>query len=161
MNRSRIRVIAYWVFTALVAYEMVAGAFWDLLHIEFTRVMMDRLRYPQYFPYVTGAWKLPCAMALVAPRFPRLKEWAYAGAFFNYYGAVASHFLSGDRGAWPIALALALFTIASWALRPPDRRLPAPAQTETVAASRWLVAAGVIGAMVVVSLLTLPRGPTP
>jgi DoxX-like family len=32
----------------------------------------------------------------MVPRFPRLKEWAYAGAVINYGGAAASHFLAGD-----------------------------------------------------------------
>jgi hypothetical protein len=149
----RPRTIAFWFFTIVVAYEMVAGAFWDLLQIDFTRVMMVRLGYPPYFPYITGVWKLPYAMALVSPRFQRVKEWAYAGAFFNYTGAVASHFFAGDRGKWAFALGLAVFTVGSWALRPPDRRLP-PAECAPTDArpTRWLTAGGIIAAMIVLAV---------
>jgi DoxX-like family len=84
---------------------------------------MTHLGYPIYFLFIIGAWKLPCALALVAPRFPRLKEWAYAGAFFNYTGAAASHLLAGDGAdKWVGPLVLAAFTLASWALRPASRR---------------------------------------
>src|SRR5262245_62317966 len=91
-----IRAIGYWTCTAIVAWEMVAGSMWDLLRIEFVRGVFDHLRYPHYLLLIIGVWKLPCAVTLFVPRFPRLKEWAYAGAIFNYTGAAASHFLVGD-----------------------------------------------------------------
>lgn len=60
------------------------------------------LGFPPYFGYIIVAWKIPCALALLAPRFPRAKEWAYAGAIFNYTGAVVSWFLRGDGPKrWP------------------------------------------------------------
>jgi hypothetical protein len=62
---------------------------------------------------------------LVIPRFPRLKEWAYAGALFDLTGAVASLWASGLIGASTMAypIVMAGVTVASWALRPPSRRL--------------------------------------
>src|SRR5262249_48880364 len=103
-SRGRVYRIAYWVATLIVANEMVAGALWDLLRIEYVRGVMPSLGYPLYMLYIIGVWKLPCAVTLLVPRFPRLKEWAYAGAFFNYTGALASHVLAGDgpaKWAWP------------------------------------------------------------
>jgi hypothetical protein len=38
-------------------------------------------------------WKVPCAIVLLLPGLPRLKEWAYSGAVFNYSGAFASYVL--------------------------------------------------------------------
>src|SRR5579863_6392513 len=78
------RVIAYWFLTILVTYELAAGALWDLLRIEYVRVMLKHLGYPQYLLLILGVWRIPGALALLVPRFPRLKEWAYAGAFFDY-----------------------------------------------------------------------------
>jgi hypothetical protein len=89
------RLIAYWLFTLMVAFEMAAAALWGRLDIEYVRVVLTRLGYPLYFHYIIAAPRIPCALALLAPRFPRLKEWAYAGAFFIYAGAAASHLLSG------------------------------------------------------------------
>ena len=118
------RLIAYRLLTIVVAFEMAAGALWDLLHIEYVRVVLTHLGYPLYLLYIIGVPRIPCAMALLAPRFPRLKEWAYAGAFFNYAGAAASHLLAGDRiSFWLGPLIFSAFTLASWALRPPARVL--------------------------------------
>lgn len=66
-------------------------------------------------------------IALLAPRTPRLKEWAYAGAVFDFTGAAASHIAVGDSaGDIATPLILTLVAIASWALRPPSRRLAGP-----------------------------------
>ena len=89
------------------------------------RDLIERLGYPQYFLVILGIWKLLGAVALVIPRFPRLKEWAYAGVVFDLTGVVASLLASGvvDAGtlAYPITMTVAAVT--SWALRPPSRRL--------------------------------------
>jgi DoxX-like family len=119
------RSVAYWLLTLVVAFELAAGALWDLLRIEYVRVVLAHLGYPMYLLIIIGVWRIPGALALLVPRFPRLKEWAYAGAFFNYTGAAASHFLAGDSaGKWVGPLVLAVFTLISWALRPASRRLP-------------------------------------
>jgi uncharacterized membrane protein YphA (DoxX/SURF4 family) len=117
------RTITYWVTTVLIAWEMAMGGVWDLVRIPFVRNVMEHLGYPLYFLTIIGIWKIPCAVALLAPRFVRLKEWAYAGAVFNYTGAVASHIAVGDGPAkWVGPLIYAAITFASWALRPPSRR---------------------------------------
>src|SRR5262245_65481771 len=110
-RRFWIRTIAYWACTAIVAWEMAAGSLWDLLRIEYVRSIFDHLGYPHFLLSIIGVWKLPCAAALLAPRFPRLKEWAYAGAVFNYTGAAASHLLAGDGpGRWMGPLLFAVIT---------------------------------------------------
>jgi hypothetical protein len=45
---------------------------------------------------ILGVWYVLAGFALLAPRFPRLKEWAYAGLIFKYTGAAASHLAAGD-----------------------------------------------------------------
>ena len=72
-----------------------------------------------------GFWKLLGAVALVIPRFPRLKEWAYAGVFFDLTGAVLSQLASGliDAGTMAYPIVMTGVAVASWALRPPSRRL--------------------------------------
>jgi uncharacterized membrane protein YphA (DoxX/SURF4 family) len=122
---ARRRAVAYWIVTALVAAELAVGGAWDILRIPLVRGVMDHLGYPSYSLVIIGVWKLLGAAALLAPRYPRLKEWAYAGAVFNYTGAVASHLAVGD-GAGAIAYPLVQLALvaASWALRPPARRDP-------------------------------------
>jgi len=121
---SRNRMIAYWVITALVATEAVAGGVSDLLRLPYVVEILRHLGYPAYFPFILGVWKLFGAVAVVVPRYPRLKEWAYAGMFFNYTGAVASHLAVGDSvGALLPPIIFASLVVASWALRPLARRL--------------------------------------
>lgn len=158
------RSVGYWLFTVLIAFEMSAGALWDLLRIEYVRVVLTHLGYPLYLLVILGVWRIPGALALLVPRFPRLKEWAYAGAFFNYTGAAASHFLAGDRaGVWVGPLLFSLVTLASWALRPASRRLSesiqALAAEERVVA--WAVPVLTVAAMLAVGFVTLPKGGPP
>ena len=122
---SRRQMIAYWASTALVIFELVLGGVWDILRVPQARVLIEHLGYPTYFLIILGIWKLLGAVALVIPKFPRLKEWAYAGVIFDLTGAVASLFASGlvtvGTTAYPVFMIGAAF--ASWALRPPSRRL--------------------------------------
>ncbi|HWB96655.1 MAG TPA: DoxX family protein [Bryobacteraceae bacterium] len=118
------RTIAYWAATALLEFELILGGTWDVLEVPQVRGVIDRLGYPAYFLVILGVWKLLGAVALVIPRFPRLKEWAYAGVMFNLTGAIASHLAARliDAGALVYPVAMIGVTVASWALRPPSRR---------------------------------------
>ena len=121
----RRHIIAYWVTTALVVSELALGGVWDVLRVPQTRELIVRLGYPPYFLVILGSWKLLGAVALTIPRFPRLKEWAYAGVLFDLTGAIASLFASGLAGVSTMAFPIAMMgaAVASWALRPPSRRL--------------------------------------
>jgi hypothetical protein len=46
---------------------------------------------------IGGFWKLLGALAILAPRFPRLKERAYSGIFFDVTGAATSDAAIGRR----------------------------------------------------------------
>jgi hypothetical protein len=130
---SRTRLVLYWIVTSLVAVEMVTGGAWDLVRTAYVRGLMDRLGYPEYMLTILGAWKLLGAVAILAPRFPRLKEWAYAGMIFDLTGAAASHLICHDEpGKVVITLTLSLIVMVSWALRPAARRLNASIHTGDV-----------------------------
>lgn len=119
---SRTRIIAFWLTTGIIALETGVGAIWDLQKITFVRTVMVQLGYPEYILNIMGIWKVLGVLALLAPGFPRLKEWVYAGLFFIYTGAFASHLAVGQ---FPEAVGPVIFagiTLASWALRPAERR---------------------------------------
>jgi uncharacterized membrane protein YphA (DoxX/SURF4 family) len=116
--------IAYWTTTVLVAFSMSGGVA-QLARVPgvvdgFVRV----LGYPPYFVTILGFWKVLGAIAILVPRFPRLKEWAYAGIFFDLTGAAASSAAVGG-GAFHILapLCVAVLAVASWALRPESRTI--------------------------------------
>ncbi|HEX4809629.1 MAG TPA: DoxX family protein [Bryobacteraceae bacterium] len=158
-NRAdRIRTITYWTFTIPVAFENAAGSMWVFLRLEYLRVMLAHLGYPQYFMYILGPWQLACAAALLAPRLPRVKEWAYAGAFFNYSSAFVSHLFAGDRPDIGSAV-MAAFTVISWALRPASRRLAESMPVDKPSVLSWVAPAVILGLMLILSLFWLPHVP--
>lgn len=121
---SRRRLVAYWFTTVLIALEMAMGGAWDLGRTQYVRSIMDHLGYPHYMLFILGFWKTSGAVAILIPRFTRLKEWVYAGIFFNYTGATSSHLFAGDgRRVWAVPAIFAVIGIASWVLRPPSRVL--------------------------------------
>ena len=123
-TNSKAKAIGYWVTTALVAFAIGSGGAAQLAHMPQNVEGMTHLGYPAYLLTILGVWKVAGTVAILAPGFPRLKEWAYAGIFFDLTGAAASHAASGDV-VWHIVApsVLAVLTVASWALRPPSRVL--------------------------------------
>jgi hypothetical protein len=118
------RAVAYWSVTAIVVSECVAGGAADLFRLAPFYPAMIALGYPAYLATILGIAKLLAAPVLLVPRLPRLKEWAYAGIVINMVGAVASYV--GAHGSVTNMVAPAMFAglaVASWALRPPSRRL--------------------------------------
>jgi hypothetical protein len=116
------RKIGYWSVTALFAFALGGSGIADLVHAPAIVEGFGVLGYPEYLMDILGVWKLLGMVALLAPGFPRLKEWAYAGFFFHLTGALASHLFTGDTAIAPLLVLLAL-GVASWALRPEDRVL--------------------------------------
>jgi uncharacterized membrane protein YphA (DoxX/SURF4 family) len=118
------RRIAYWVTTALTAFIFLSGGVADLVRPAPVVEGMTHLGYPVYFMLILGVWKVLGGIAVLVPRFPRLKEWAYAGMLFDLTGAAASHASVGDPVAKVVTpLLLLVIVVASWALRPEGRRL--------------------------------------
>jgi hypothetical protein len=110
--------------TAILAFGALSGGIAELAHRRDNVEGILHLGYPLYFVSIIGFWKVLGGIPVVVPRFPRLKEWAYAGIFFNMTGAAASHAVCGEA-LWHdiVTLAFAVLAIASWALRPQNRAL--------------------------------------
>jgi DoxX-like family len=121
---ANIKMIGYWAATAFLLFNVLAGAIAELVQRQDNVEGMLFLGFPLYFMLILGVWKVLGSIALLAPGFPRLKEWAYAGIFFTMTGAAISHTVSGDA-AWHMLYTgfLAILTLASWALRPQSRTL--------------------------------------
>ncbi len=117
------RSVGYWLATIPVAAELGLGGIWDIARLPFVRDLVTHLGYPSYFLVLLGSWKVLGAIALLVPGRPVLKEWAYAGAFFTYTGAIVSHLTTGyDLGEVGLLAVMTALTVLSWALRPPRRR---------------------------------------
>jgi hypothetical protein len=83
--------ILYWIFTSLFAAMMLFSAIPDVISDPIAvKGMHGELGYPLFFIPFIGVAKLLGAIAILLPGFPRLKEWAYAGLFFDLIGATYS-----------------------------------------------------------------------
>jgi hypothetical protein len=118
--------IIYWISTIWLALGMMATGLLQLSKQEAVGALappgvwgIKQLGYPVYFLTIISLWKILGVIALLVPRFPLLKEWAYAGFFFLMTGAIFSHIATSSRinEFFPSVLLLAL-TLISWYFRP-------------------------------------------
>ena len=125
------RSIAYWVATAIVAGNAAVAGMIDILRVQPFFGILLHLGYPAYFGTILGTWKVLGAIAILAPRYPRVKEWAYAGSFIDYTAAIASYVAVGDGVASNLVgpIVSIVFLFVSWALRSPSRRVAARCAT--------------------------------
>ncbi len=119
--------IIYWIATLWLALGMVSTGAVQLLKAKDGAGGLDsimHLGYPVYFLTIIGVWKMLGVIAVLIPKFPLLKEWAYAGFFFAMSGAIISHIAVDDPMSeiFPPLLLLVL-TAISWYFRPASRAL--------------------------------------
>ena len=116
--------IIYWIATIWLALGMLSTGIVQLLKVKEEVDMMTHLGYPLYFLTILGIWKMLGVVTVLIPKFPLIKEWAYAGFFFAMSGAVFSHLVSGD-GAKEFfgPILLLVLTLVSWYFRPADRKI--------------------------------------
>jgi uncharacterized membrane protein YphA (DoxX/SURF4 family) len=127
MQQSKARSIGYWITTSLAGLNLVIAGTAYLAGVPLVRDGVAELGYPVYLVTLLGGCKFLGGLALLAPRLPRLKEWAYAGITFNLVAAAMSHAAVGHPPAKVLAPLLVLgVALASWSLRPASRRLDPP-----------------------------------
>lgn len=118
--------IIYWIATLWLALGMTATASGQLLKWSEGQGAADsmaHLGYPVYLLTLLGVWKILGVVAVLIPKFPLLKEWAYAGFFFAMSGAIFSHLAAGDSIVATLpALLLLVLTVISWYFRPESRK---------------------------------------
>jgi uncharacterized membrane protein YphA (DoxX/SURF4 family) len=115
--------IIYWIATIWLALGMTSTGIFQIIKFEDVVKKMLEYGYPSYFLTVIGVWKILGVVAILAPKFPLVKEWAYAGFFFLLTGAIFTHFAVGDKSSEFFGPSLLLvLTIVSWYFRPDNRK---------------------------------------
>ena len=116
--------IVYWVATIWLSLGMVSTGIVQIIQMEEEVQKMNTLGYPSYFLIIIGVWKILGVIAVLVPKFPLVKEWAYAGFFFLMTGAIFTHIAVADKAVEYFGSALLLvLTVVSWYFRPADRKL--------------------------------------
>jgi hypothetical protein len=114
------RTTAYWLTTIFGPASFVIGGYLNLSRDPQVMATMTHLGYPAYFATIIGFWKLAGAIAIAVPGVPRtVKEWAYAGFFFDLSGAAVTRAFVGDGlGDIVAPLVFLALVLASRALQP-------------------------------------------
>ena len=123
--------IIYWISTVWLASGMLATGVQQLMQVQLEGALsppgvfgITKLGYPVYVLTIIGIWKILAVIALLIPKFPLLKEWAYAGVVFLLTGAIYSHIAVGHSAGelFPAGLLLVL-TVLSWYFRSQERKV--------------------------------------
>src|SRR4051794_33732349 len=89
--------IIYWIATIWMSLGMVSTGMVQIFRVSEEVEEMTELGYPLYFLTILGVWKILGVIAILIPKYPLLKEWAYAGFIFVMSGAVFSHLAVHDE----------------------------------------------------------------
>lgn len=115
--------IIYWIATVWLALGMLSTGIVQLINMEEEVQSINALGFPAYLLTILGTWKILGTIAILLPKLPLVKEWAYAGFFFTMTGALASHLIVGDEMITLVGPTLLLaLTVTSWYFRPADRK---------------------------------------
>ena len=81
--------VLYWVFTGLFAAAMLFSSIGNVMVDEASvQLITDMLHFPKYMIPFLGVAKIIGVIGILIPTLPRwIKEWSYAGLFFDLIGA--------------------------------------------------------------------------
>jgi len=108
--------IYYWISIGLVLFFLLPGSIMNIMKTADWVEVFKQLGYPEYLLPFLGVAKMAACIVLVLPYFKRLKEWAYAGLFFDLVGATYSGLVvSGFEPAMLIMFfAIAVLLTSYW-----------------------------------------------
>ena len=110
MNRNK---IFYWIVTGLFCAFMLMGASMYVLNNDHVAQEFIKLGFPLYLIYPMAVAKVLGVLALIGLKNKSLKEWAYAGFFFEISLAISAHLNVGDCDHMVAVVAMVLL-IASY-----------------------------------------------
>lgn len=109
MNTGR---IAYLASTGLLTALMLMSAGMYFFNHEMVRETFINLGYPTYIIYPLAIAKILGLVAIWTKKSQWLKEWAYAGFFFDFVLALAAHISISDGAYMPAAAAIVLLFVS-------------------------------------------------
>lgn len=110
--------IIYWVATVALCGVFAFSATMYFTKYEMVKGFFDALGYPSYIVYPLAILKVLAIIAILTKYSKTLKEWAYAGLFFDLVLATAAH-LDAGHGLGMSAMAFVPWAISYFL----DRRL--------------------------------------
>ena len=100
--------VIYWIVTGIFCLMMLAAGVFEIVAFDESVKMLTQLNYPAHIAYVLPITKILGVAAILSKYSKTLKEWAYAGFFFDFVLAALAHYFSGIPSPIPAIVALAL-----------------------------------------------------
>lgn len=104
--------IFYWIVTVPLAGLMLFAAWNYIFNHELIVEVFNRLGFPTYIIYPLAVAKLLGIIAILTKLSQGLKEWAYAGFFFNFLLAFSAHINARDGQFAPALICLILLALS-------------------------------------------------
>jgi hypothetical protein len=108
-----LKKIAFWITTAVLTGIMFFSVYNYFFHHEAVANFFENYNYPTYLVYPLAIAKLLGLLAIWGNFSTFLKEWAYAGFFFNTVLALTAHLYAAD-GGYLFALIALICVIVSY-----------------------------------------------
>lgn len=106
--------IIYWMATGMFSALLLMGAVMYFLQYEMVSDMFTKLGFPTFIIYPLAIAKILGIAAIITRKSDLLKEWAYAGFFFDLVLATGAHFNIGDGGHLAPLLAIVLLLVSRY-----------------------------------------------
>jgi DoxX-like family len=104
--------IIYWIATAVLCLLMLGSAGMYVFNHQAVSEIFKTLGFPAYLVYPLAVAKISGVIAILSKQSKTLKEWAYAGFFFNFLLAISAHLNAGDGEFLPAVAALILLSVS-------------------------------------------------
>jgi DoxX-like family len=104
--------IIYWAATALLCLLMLGSAGMYIFNHQAVSEIFKTLGFPVYIVYPLAVAKILGVIAILSKQSETLKEWAYAGFFFDFLLAISAHLNAGDGEFMPGVVALILLSVS-------------------------------------------------
>lgn len=104
--------ISFWIVTGLLCLMMLGSAGMYIVNYESVRTIFESLGYPTYIIYPLAIAKILGVIAILTNYVKWLKEWAYAGFFFDFLLAASAHYFAGVPSPLPAIAALVLLIVS-------------------------------------------------
>lgn len=112
--------IAYRIVTGLFCSVMIIAAAAEIFFFDVSVEIVVNLGFPMFIAYVLPVTKILGVTAILSKVSKTLKEWAYAGFFFDLSLAALAHYFKGDPKPLPFITTLIILMLISYYL---DRKL--------------------------------------
>jgi hypothetical protein len=104
--------IIYWIVTGLLTVLMLMSAVMYFMNYEMVSATFLKLGFPTFVIYPLAIAKILGLIAILSKKSKLLKEWAYAGFFFDFVLAFFAHIVAQDGEFAPALIAIVLLIVS-------------------------------------------------